>query len=249
MVIAIIPARYDSSRFPGKPLAMIAGKPMIQHVYERASQATKLSQVYVATDDERIEHAVHDFGGDVIMTHPAHETGTDRVAAAAEEARADIIVNIQGDEPLIAPELIDATIEPLLSVQNIGVATPVKRITLLEEITNQNIVKVVIGDDWRALYFSRAGIPFQRGIPPEQWLENCLYWKHLGIYAYRRAALERFASAEPTAYERAEQLEQLRLLALGEYFYCVATEFESIAVDVPSDIARVEEALALSARS
>ena len=243
MVIAIIPARYSSSRFPGKPLAMIAGKPMVQHVYERVTQATKISGVYVATDDERIEKVVREFGGEVIMTHPAHRSGTDRVAEAADGARADIIVNVQGDEPLIDPRAVDQIIEPMLSAQEIDVATPIKRITSYNEIANPNIAKVVLGERNRALYFSRAGIPFLRDVATEEWATKHAYWKHVGMYAFRREALERFAAAEQTDLERAEQLEQLRLLALGEHIHCVETEFEAIAVDWPEDIAKVEQRL------
>lgn len=240
MISAIIPARYGSSRFPGKPLALIAGKPMVQHVYERASQAAKVSSVYVATDDERIARAVADFGGEFIMTDPDLPTGTDRIAAAAEEIRADIIVNVQGDEPMISPEIIDATVGPLLSDSKLDVATPISRITTLEELRDPNIVKVVLGDHNRALYFSRAAIPFQRDRPLERWLENAAYWKHIGLYAFRRAALEGFVEEEPTELEQLEQLEQLRLLARGYSISCVMAEYDSIAVDRPEDIARVE---------
>jgi 3-deoxy-manno-octulosonate cytidylyltransferase (CMP-KDO synthetase) len=240
MVVGIIPARYGSSRFPGKPLAMIAGQPMIWRVYERANEASKISQVYVATDDERIASVVRDFGGEVIMTHPAHATGTDRVAAAADETRADIIVNIQGDEPLIDPEIIDEAIEPLLASPTIDVATTIIRLSSANDLHDPNIVKVVLGEGRRALYFSRAAIPFQRDVPQAKWLENQTYWKHVGLYAYRRAALQNFAAGEQTDLERAEQLEQLRFLSQGAYIYCVETEYETIAVDRPEDIMKVE---------
>lgn len=249
MISAIIPARFASSRFPGKPLAMIAGKPMIQHVYERVSQAAKISSVYVATDDERIARVVAEFGGEYIMTDPDLPTGTDRVAAAAQEIRADIIVNVQGDEPLMTPDIIDATIGPLLSDPKLDVSTPIVRITTLEELRNPNVAKVVLGDNSRALYFSRSIIPFQRDVPMEQWLSRAEYWKHIGLYAFRRAALEGFVEEEETDLEKLEQLEQLRLLVRGYSITCVKAECDLVAVDRPEDIARVEERMLLEVKS
>jgi 3-deoxy-manno-octulosonate cytidylyltransferase (CMP-KDO synthetase) len=243
MITAIIPARYASSRFPGKPLALIAGKPMIQHVYERVSQASKVSNVYVATDDERIARVVLDFGGEVIMTDSDLPSGTDRVAAAANEIRADIIVNVQGDEPLISPEIIDATCGPLLSNPELDVATPIIRINTMEELLNPNVAKVVLGEKMRALYFSRSVIPFQRDVPMDEWLSRAVYWKHIGLYAYRRAALEGFLEEEQTELEVLEQLEQLRLLCAGYNITCVEAFSDAIAVDRPEDIARVEAKL------
>jgi len=240
MVIALIPARYASTRFPGKPLANIAGKPMVQHVYERVNQAAKVSQVYVATDDERIAKVVQDFGGEYIMTDPDLPTGTDRIAAAALETRADIIVNVQGDEPLIEPGLIDDTIDPVLYNPNIDIATPIKRITSSEDLFNPNVVKVVLGEENRALYFSRSAIPYRRDIPQNRWLDGYTYWKHLGLYVYRKPTLLKFAETEQTDLERAEQLEQLRILAHGVHIHCVETEYETVAVDRPEDIAKVE---------
>lgn len=240
MVIALIPARYGSTRFPGKPLASIAGKPMVQHVYERVNQAAKVSHLYVVTDDERIAKVVQDFGGEYIMTDPDLPTGTDRIASAALETRADIIVNVQGDEPLIEPGLIDDTIDPVLYNPNIDIATPIKRITSLEDLTNPNVVKVVLGEENRALYFSRSAIPYRRDIPQEHWLDGYTYWKHLGLYVYRKPTLLKFAETEQTDLERAEQLEQLRILAQGAHIRCVETEFETVAVDRPEDITKVE---------
>ncbi len=247
LIAAIIPARYGSTRFPGKPLAPIAGKPMIQHVYERVTQAAKISSVHVATDDDRIARAVIDFGGDVIMTEPELANGTERVAAAALEIRADIIINVQCDEPLIAPEVVDASVNPLLSDTTLDVSTPIARITHSAELADPAVVKVVMGMRNRALYFSRAAIPFQRDLPMERWLDTMPYWKHIGLYAFRRSALEQIVEEEPTDLERSEQLEQLRFLAYGYSITCVETNYESISVDRPEHVALVEARLAAMA--
>lgn len=241
--IGIIPARYGSSRFPGKPLALIAGKPMIAWVYENASRAKKLNDLLVATDDERILEVVSSFGGKAIMTSSKHSTGTERVYEAASKtlygASFDdvIVVNIQGDEPLIDPAFIDALIE-LFSDSSIQIATAVRKVLRSTEFHNPNEVKVVKDKNNRALYFSRSNIPFVR--EPEQGM-LFEYWIHIGIYAYRYDVLQKLVKLEPSFLEEAEKLEQLRWLEHGFDIFTIETTYESLAVDVPADIAKIEE--------
>ncbi len=238
-VAAIIPARYASTRLPGKPLADIDGKPMVWRVYERAKMARLVDEVWVATDDQRVYDAVQEFGGNVMMTSPDHPSGTDRLAEAAGKIQADIYVNVQGDEPLIPPELIDAAVEPLLAEPSLNMATAAREITSSDEIADPSVVKVVLDEGGYALYFSRAPIPFHRDI----WTNgsiiggNCL--KHIGLYVYRRDFLLKYAKIPPTALEQTEKLEQLRALGHGERIKVVITELESIGVDTPEDLDRV----------
>lgn len=240
-LVAIIPARYSSERFPGKPLALIAGLPMIQWVYERATQAEQLSGVWVATDDQRIADCVRGFGGRAVMTRSEHPSGSDRLAEAAqilELAPDDLVVNIQGDQPVFPVELIEQVIQPLLREPEVAMATLACRLTDSEAARNPNVVKVVFDQRHRALYFSRATIPYWRdfrGTP-------CFY-KHIGIYAYRRDFLRRFVHLPPGVWERAEKLEQLRALEQGFTIQVVETGHETLEVDVPEDIARVERYL------
>jgi 3-deoxy-manno-octulosonate cytidylyltransferase (CMP-KDO synthetase) len=239
-VLALIPARYASSRLPGKPLVEIAGKPMIQHVYERVSRATRVDRVVVATDDERIREAVAGFGGDVVMTSTDHISGTDRIAAAARTLPpARIIINIQGDEPLIDPAVIDTLAEALEST-DCECATPIGRITSGRDLFDTNVVKVVVRRDYTPLYFSRSPIPCYRDLQPEEWVTAHPYYRHIGIYAYRPDALEKFVAASPAALEVCEQLEQLRMLDLGMGFFCVETDYTGHAVDTPEDVMKVE---------
>ena len=238
-VAAIIPARYASTRLPGKPLADIAGKPMVWRVYERAKMARLVDEVWVATDDQRVYDTVYGLGGNVIMTSPDHPSGTDRLAEAAGVIQSDIYVNVQGDEPLIPPELIDAAVEPLLTEPTLNMATAARGITSSDDIADPSVVKVVLDEGGYALYFSRAPIPFHRDI----WAGgsiidgNCL--KHIGLYVYRRDFLLKYAKIPPTALEQTEKLEQLRALGHGERIRVVITELESIGVDTPEDLDKV----------
>lgn len=247
-VIAIIPARYHSNRFEGKPLASILGKPMIQHVVERARQVELLSRVVVATDDLRISDAVRAFGGEVVLTRSDHATGTDRLAEAAELlgiAEQDIIVNIQGDQPLFPPEVIGQVAGPLLEDPALPMATLIYRIVRPEEIDDPNHVKTVFDQHGNALYFSRAPIPFQRN-PEEE--EKPTYYKHLGFYAYRKGFLLTFVALPEGEWERFEKLEQLRALEYGYRIKVVLTGHDSIEVDTPKDIERVEEFMQMNLR-
>ena len=239
-VVAIIPARYASQRLPAKPLADICGKPMIQHVYERTGRASSVERVVVATDDERIATVVREFKGDVMMTPANLQTGTDRIAWAAESLPgADIIINVQGDEPLIEPAMIDQAVRPLLEDSSILVGTLIRKIEHTDELLNPGIVKVVIDQDCDALYFSRSPIPFGRDFPPDKWLHNSTYYKHIGLYVFRREFLNRFRSIPQTPLENAEKLEQLRVLENGYNIRCSITTFDSIPVDTAEDLERV----------
>lgn len=241
-VIIVIPARHASSRFPGKPLAPIAGRPMIQHVYERARQSARAARVLVATDDPRVRDAVQSFGGDTIMTRSEHRTGTDRIAEVAFHVPADIYVNVQGDLPLIRPEVIDAAIDALLAAgPEIHVSTLSVLITAPEDIMNPNIVKVVSDFDGNALYFSRAPIPWVRDAGERV---AARHFKHIGLYAFRRDALLEFPALPPGELERLEQLEQLRWMENGYRIRVAETEaYEGVEVDVPADVARAEALL------
>ena len=235
--IGIIPARYDSVRFPGKPLVDIRGKTMIQRVYERASAAQKLDLVVVATDDPRIEEAVQAFGGRVEMTRRDHLSGTDRVAEAALAfPEADIIINIQGDEPFIFSEQINQLVRFIRERPSLEIATMAKRITERNLIENPNVVKVVTNVNTQALYFSRAPIPFQRGGEKDSH-----FWKHIGLYIFRAEALQRITALPPHPLEQTEKLEQLRWLANGLKIGVAETELESIAIDHPEDLIRLEK--------
>ncbi|MDH3329941.1 MAG: 3-deoxy-manno-octulosonate cytidylyltransferase [Desulfobulbaceae bacterium] len=242
-VIAIIPARYHSNRFEGKPLAPILGKPMIQHVVERAWQVDLLSRVVVATDDNKIAEAVKSFGGEVVMTRPDHASGTDRLAEAADLidiSEHDIVVNIQGDQPLFPTEVIEQVAGPMLEDPALPMSTLIYKIVRPEEIDDPNHVKTVFDRNGNALYFSRASIPFQRN-PDESGKPT--YYKHLGFYAYRKGFLLTFVSLPEGEWERFEKLEQLRALEYGYTIRVVLTEYDSIEVDTPKDIERVEELL------
>jgi 3-deoxy-manno-octulosonate cytidylyltransferase (CMP-KDO synthetase) len=233
-VVAIIPARFKSSRLPGKALADIGGRPMIEHVYRRVSTATSVSSVFVATDDEKIYEAVMSFGGVACMTSPDHQSGTDRIAEIAAELSADIIVNVQGDEPLIEPAMIDEAVKPLLDDPLVVMSTLRRRIEDPDEYLNPNVTKVVVDREGYALYFSRAPIPFVReGCPPAS------AWRHIGLYVYRRDLLLQLAELDPTELERSEALEQLRALEHGIRILAVETTYDSIGVDTPEDLERV----------
>jgi 3-deoxy-manno-octulosonate cytidylyltransferase (CMP-KDO synthetase) len=233
-ILGVIPARYASVRFPGKALVNIGGKTMLQHVWERASQARYLTEVLIATDDERIRSAAESFGGRAIMTRADHPSGTDRVAEVVSASNAQLAVNIQGDEPFIDPAAIDAAILGLLEDDDAPMATLMKRIERSEEIHDPNIVKVVTGRDGNALYFSRSPIPFVR-----DGADSVPYFKHIGLYVYRRDFLLDYPDLPVGPLERAERLEQLRAIENGFRIRVVETEYESLGVDTPEDWAHV----------
>lgn len=239
-VLVVVPARYASSRFPGKPLAPIAGRPMLQHVLERVRRAQKVSRVVVATDDARIQKAVADFGGEAVMTRADHASGTDRVAEVAVHVPAEIYVNVQGDEPLIDPGTVDALVEAMTEDDSVRIATPCALIEKPEDIMDPNIVKVVRDFDGNALYFSRAPIPWVRDRDESVAAQH---WKHLGLYAFRRDALLDFPTLPPGELERLEQLEQLRWLENDYRIRVVETDYDAVSVDVPSDVERIEKLL------
>ena len=245
-VLVVIPARHASVRFPGKPLASIAGRPMIQHVVERARQAVTATRVVIATDDDRIVQAAKAFGGEAILTRGDHRTGTDRVAEVAAHTQADIYVNVQGDEPLVDPGTIDALANAMLEDDQIAIATPITAIVHKNDIVDPNVVKAVLDFDGNALYFSRAPIPWVRDTGAHVMARH---WKHIGIYAFRRAALLEFPTLPPGDLEHIEQLEQLRWLENGFRIRAVETEYDAVSVDVPADIERVEKILRESAAS
>ena len=241
-VVGIIPARWGSTRFPGKILADIAGKPLIQWVWERASQASALSAVIVATDEQRIADVVADFGGTAVMTRADHPSGTDRIAEAVRDLDAEAVINVQGDEPLIAPALIDELATVITGPDQWDMATAAARITDPAEVEQPSVVKVVCAADGKALYFSRSPIPHWREKNGDGSGEP-LYLRHIGIYAYRRAFLQHLVQTPPTMLEEAEKLEQLRALYLGARMKVLVTEHSALGVDEPGDVERAEQAL------
>ncbi|MBI5021249.1 MAG: 3-deoxy-manno-octulosonate cytidylyltransferase [Ignavibacteriales bacterium] len=243
-IVAIIPARYASTRLPAKPLIDLCGKPMIQRVYEQVKQSSLIKRVIVATDHTDIASVVSKFG-EVIMTPTYLKSGSDRIAYVAKDLKdADIIVNVQGDEPLIPPKILDEAIRPLLSDSSINVGTVVKPITSSEELFNPSVVKAVLDNKNFGLYFSRSPIPYFRGATEsKEWQLSHIYYKHLGIYVFRRDFLLQYSNWNETPYEKAEQLEQLRILENGFKIKATITELDSIAVDTPSDADRVRAIL------
>jgi 3-deoxy-manno-octulosonate cytidylyltransferase (CMP-KDO synthetase) len=235
MVIAVIPARYAASRFPGKPLAALLGKPMVQHVAERCAEAGCFDQVLVATDDERIAQVVKAFA-EPVMTSPSHASGTDRLAEVARARPADLYVNVQGDEPAVNPASLRALVA-LFADQTVQMATLVRPLEEHER-SNPNVVKAVLGENGDALYFSRHDLPFTRD--PSAGVQR---WAHLGLYAYRRETLLKLSALPPTALEKSEALEQLRALGNGITIRCAVTPHATAAVDVPEDVPKAEEAL------
>jgi 3-deoxy-manno-octulosonate cytidylyltransferase (CMP-KDO synthetase) len=240
--IGIIPARYSSSRFPGKPLVMINGKSMIQRVYEQAKKADVLSDIIVATDDERINNHVKNFNGKVMMTSPNHQSGTERCNEVIEYLKKstpgiklDIVINIQGDEPLIDPVQIKK-VASCFTNKNIQIATLLKKITSNEELFNFNIVKSVFDKNNQAIYFSRQPIPFLSGKKYSEWLNFCNYYKHIGVYAYRTDILKEITNLKSSPMEIAESLEQLRWIENGYKINIALTNIESYAVDIPEDL-------------
>jgi 3-deoxy-manno-octulosonate cytidylyltransferase (CMP-KDO synthetase) len=242
-IVAIIPARYESTRLPGKPLAEIGGRPMIEHVYRRAAAARSIDAVMVATDHELVARAVEAFGGNVRMTRASHRSGSDRLGEVAEQLACEIIVNVQGDEPLIEPAMIDEAVAPFAADPRLEITTLRRRIEDPADYLDPDVVKVVTDRDGFALYFSRAPIPFVRNPLPRG---QVACYKHIGLYVYRREALLRFARLAPTPLEEAESLEQLRALEHGFRLKVVETQYDSIGVDTPEDLERVRRRLAPS---
>lgn len=245
--VALIPARFDSTRFPGKPLVEIAGRPMIEHVYRRAASAPAVDAVVVATDDRRIADAVEAFGGIARITASSHRSGTDRIAEVARDLTCDLIVNVQGDEPLIEPEMIDRAIAPLDHDPSLLMSTLRAAVTDPADYSNPNVVKVVVDRRGDALYFSRAPIPFTGPAPAED--VGRPIFRHIGLYVYRRSFLLDFARLAPTPLELAESLEQLRALEYGFRIRTVLTPLESIGVDTPEDLERVRRFLTAGTRT
>ncbi|MBK9318028.1 MAG: 3-deoxy-manno-octulosonate cytidylyltransferase [Bacteroidetes bacterium] len=241
-VLGVIPARYASTRYPGKPLALIAGKSMIHRVYDQAKLAGSLTKVIVATDDKRIYDAVISFGGEVVMTDAGHPSGTDRCAETllACGEKFDAVINIQGDEPFIHPGQIDL-VSGLLREGGAEIATLVKKIQSHAELFNVNSPKVVLSANGDALYFSRQVIPYLKGVSESDWHNRHTYFKHIGIYGYAAAILPKLAELKHGKLEMAESLEQLRWLENGFKIKTAVTEFETIAVDSPDDLVKAEE--------
>jgi 3-deoxy-manno-octulosonate cytidylyltransferase (CMP-KDO synthetase) len=239
-VVIVIPARFGSVRLPGKPLVSLAGKPMIQHVYERSRLAGRASRVIVATDDERIVKAVESFGGTARMTRPDHRTGTERVAEVAAHEKGDIFVNVQGDEPLLDPVSVDTAIEALLEEPAASIATVATPIKTPADIMDPNVVKTVLDFDNNGLYFSRAPIPWVRDTASKIQVRHL---KHLGLYVFQRDALVEYPTLPQGELERIEQLEQLRWLENGWKIRVAEVEHDAVSVDVPEDVARVEKLL------
>ncbi|MGE3178336.1 MAG: 3-deoxy-manno-octulosonate cytidylyltransferase [Vicinamibacterales bacterium] len=238
-IVAVIPARFSSTRFPGKPLADIDGRPMIEHVYRRAAASAAVSHVIVATDDARIAAAVQRFGGEVRLTSPDHLSGTDRLAEVAATLDCDVVVNVQGDEPLLDPRAISEAVAPFAD-PSVLMTTLYRRIESPADLSNPNVVKVVVDRAGYAMYFSRSPIPYIRdprgGWPP--------LYRHVGLYAYRRSTLLVLSQLEPTPLERTESLEQLRALEHGIRIKTVETAYDSFGVDTPGDLEQVRRLLA-----
>jgi 3-deoxy-manno-octulosonate cytidylyltransferase (CMP-KDO synthetase) len=239
-VVVVIPARYGSTRLPGKPLVSLNGQPMIQRVYERAKSARRVDRVIVATDDDRIVKAVTSFGGEARMTRPDHRTGTERVAEVAAHVEGEVFVNVQGDEPLLDPAAVDTAVAALLEEPQAAVATVATPIKVPGDIMDPNVVKVVLDFDDNALYFSRAPIPWVRDTGSAIQVRHL---KHLGLYVFQRVALLEYPTLPQGELERIEQLEQLRWLENGSKIRVAEVEHDAISVDVPEDVARVEKLL------
>jgi 3-deoxy-manno-octulosonate cytidylyltransferase (CMP-KDO synthetase) len=247
-VTVVIPARYASTRFPGKPLADLCGKPMIQWVYERSVQCESVDRAIIATDDDRIARAVESFGGDVVMTRADHATGTDRLAEVAENLDDELIVNVQGDEPLIDPAMIQAAVAPMLADSSIPMGTLKTPLTSMDEYLNPNVVKVVTDQRGFALYFSRAAVPYPRDFNDDlgqRWRELATA-KHIGLYVYQREFLLQYPHLRATPLETQESLEQLRALEHGYRIRVAETDLVGQGVDTPEDLERVKEILSCS---
>ncbi|MCK5013726.1 MAG: 3-deoxy-manno-octulosonate cytidylyltransferase [Candidatus Omnitrophica bacterium] len=237
-IIGVIPARWASTRFEGKVLALINGKPMIQHVWERSKKSELLNDLIIACDDDRVIVVAEQFGAKTVLTSKDHASGTDRIAEAIESIDGDIIVNIQGDEPLIDHAVVDALAATLVEDPSCSMGTAIKVVTTKKELKDPNVVKVVVDGEMNALYFSRSVIPYNRDDEDE-----VIYYKHLGIYSYRRDFLLSYKSLPKSHLEKCEQLEQLRALEFGYKIKTVVTDIETIGVDTQEDLARVEKLL------
>lgn len=238
--VIVIPARYGATRLPGKPLVQLAGKAMIQRVYERAKLAKTASRVIVATDDERIMNAVKAFGGEARMTRPDHRTGTERVAEVAAHIEGDVFVNVQGDEPLLDPEAVDTAVKALLEPPEAQIATVATAIKTPADIMDPNVVKTVLDFDGNALYFSRAPIPWVRDSASKVQVRH---WKHLGLYVFKKDALLEYATLPQGELEKIEQLEQLRWMENGWKIRVAEVQHDAVSVDVAADVERVEKLL------
>lgn len=243
--IVVIPARYASTRFPGKPLALLGGRSIIEHVYRQAIKA--VPDVVVATDDERIVACVESFGGRAVMTSSEHQSGTDRCYEALQRVGGeyDIVVNVQGDEPFIHPEQIEALIDRFNDA-TIDISTLVKPFSVedgVEALENPNTPKVVVSHDMKALYFSRSVVPYMRDVERDEWLKHHTYYKHLGIYAFRRRVLAEVTALPQSSLELSEKLEQLRWLEGGYTIAVTITDIETIGIDTPEDLVRAESSL------
>jgi 3-deoxy-manno-octulosonate cytidylyltransferase (CMP-KDO synthetase) len=236
--IAVIPARLSSTRLPRKVLADVCGKPMLWYVWQRACQARQVSQVWVATDSAEVFDRVDSWGGRALMTSPDCASGTERIVSILDSLEGELILNVQGDEPLVDPDMLDALVQ---TCQGMGcqMATPVYALSSIEELLNPNIVKVARAYDGRAIYFSRSPVPYVRDLPQPRWLEQFPFWGHVGVYAYRREVLEAYPNLKPSALEQSERLEQLRFLEAGVEIFTVETSYHPVAVDVAADLERV----------
>ena len=242
-ILGIIPARYASTRFPGKPLVDIAGKSMIQRVYEQAKKCATLTEVIVATDDERIFNHVQQFGGVAVMTADTHQSGTDRCAEVAQQhPEYQVIINIQGDEPFIEPEQINK-VASCFDQDGTQLATLVKKIQTTEELYNFSSPKVILNKNSEAIYFSRSPLPHVRGHEPQQWLYHYTYYKHIGIYGYRSDILQQVTLLPVSSLEKAESLEQLRWIENGYRIKVAETELETYAIDTPEDLKKLLKSL------
>ena len=237
-ILAVLPARYASTRFPGKVIAPLAGKPLVWHTYRQTIKSTLVTETVVATDDVRVSDALAKYDIPTVMTRADHESGTDRIAEVAEQSTADIIVNVQADEPLIDPTTIDMAIRALIDDPSANMSTAKRRITSVEDIASPHCVKVVCDARGHALYFSRAPIPHIRE-DADRGPDQSPYWQHIGLYAFRREFLLRYARLTPTPLEKLEKLEQLRALENGHSIAVVETQYQCIGVDTPDDLARV----------
>lgn len=246
-ILGIIPARYASTRLPGKSLIKVHGKTIIERVYERVHKSKRLTEIVVATDDIRIYNHVRKFGGHAIITRLDHASGTTRCAEIIETMSSfDLIVNIQGDEPLINPNQIDQLCDFMTSQPNVGIGTLIRKIEHPEDLTNPAVAKVVCGHHGRVLYFSRSAVPFVRDISPDQWLDHGQFHRHIGMYAYRRDVLRKIGNLPQSDLERMEKLEQLNWLYHGFAIHAIETEYESMGIDTPEDLALLERMLELS---
>ncbi len=245
-VSVVIPARLGSTRLPGKVLADICGKPLLRHVWDRVSRMRRATETLIATDSEQVLEAAKSWGARAVMTSPECRSGTERIASILGQLKGDFIVNVQGDEPLIEPDLLDALIERWERTP-CDLVTPVRRITDPAQVSNPNVVKVVRAQDGRALYFSRSAVPYVRDAQPAQWLERATFWGHIGVYGYTRAVVEKYLALPVSPLETAESLEQLRFVDAGYVFQTVETAYHPVAVDTPEDLERVRAHMAARA--